>query len=113
MLTRSHGGTFFALGLAVYNTFLIRQRIIKNAIHITKSNNPRIVKAMTGVVGFLYFSGLYVIWHIPSFFTEIAVRMYVSTEDTVTNYLLRDKLRNDIFSEKKLKLILQHEDLKI
>ena len=98
MASRAHLGTLFAFGMACYNTFLIRQRIIKHAIYLTKSNNPTIVKAMTGVVGFLYFSGLYVIWHIPSFFTEIAVRVYVSTEDTVTNYLLKDKLRNSVFS---------------
>ena len=98
MATRSHLGTFCALAMACYNTFLIRQRIIKNAIHLTKSNNPRIVKAMTGIVGFLYFTGLYVIWHIPSFFTEVAVRVYVSTEDVTTNYLLKDHLKNTIFN---------------
>ena len=30
--------------MALYNTFVIRQRIFKNAIHLTKSNNPTVVK---------------------------------------------------------------------
>ena len=68
-MTRAHLGSIFAFFLAIYNTFLIRQRIIKNSIYITKSNNPIVVKGTCLVVGLMYFSGLYALWHIPSFFT--------------------------------------------
>jgi hypothetical protein len=69
MMTRYRMGSIFATVAALYNVFLIRQRIIKNAISLTKSNNPRVVKSMCLVVGSLYFAGLYCLWHIPSFFS--------------------------------------------
>ena len=43
-LARYYGGSRFAIVMAMYNTFVIRQRIFKNAIHLTKSNNPTVVK---------------------------------------------------------------------
>ncbi len=87
-MTRYHVGSTFATLAALYNVFLIRQKIIKNAIFLTKSKNPRVVKSMCLVVGSLYFAGLYCLWHVPSFFAEIAVRVYVSSEDVVTNLML-------------------------
>ncbi len=87
-MTRYRVGSLFATVAAAYNLFLIRQRVIKNAIFLTKSNNPRIIKPMCFLVGSIYFLGLYCLWHIPSFFSETAVRVYVATEDAVTNLLL-------------------------
>lgn len=88
MTTRIHLGTFAALIMSIYNTFLIRQRIIKNAISLSKSNNPRVVKVMSVGIGSLYFVGLFCLWHIPSFFLEVAARLYCSVEDVTTNALL-------------------------
>ena len=62
-------GSTMAFGVAAYNTFLLRQKIIKNAIHLTKSNNPRVVVAAGAVVTGFYFIGLSLVWHIPSFFS--------------------------------------------
>jgi hypothetical protein len=67
-----------ATGLAAYNTFLLRQKILKNAIHLTKSNKPVIVGTASFIVGTFYFAGLSIVWHIPSFFSELAVRVYCS-----------------------------------
>lgn len=69
MLTRYRFGTIAASAIALYNLFLIRQRVIKNAISLTKSNNPLAVKAMCVVVGSLYYVGLYCLWQIPTFFS--------------------------------------------
>jgi hypothetical protein len=88
MMTRYRMGTLAATGAAAYNLFLIRQRNIKNARYLTKSTNPMIIKFMCGVVGAIYYMGLYCLWQIPPFFSEVAVRTYVSTEDLVTNILL-------------------------
>jgi hypothetical protein len=79
MMTRYGVGTKIAAIAAAYNLFLIRQRVIKNAIYLTKSNSPRTVKTMCGVVGFAYYVGLYCLWQIPAFFSEVAARTYVST----------------------------------
>ena len=68
LITRQHFGSFIAFGLAGYNTFLLKQKIIKNAIHLTKSNNPKIVTGGCLVVGSFYYTGLAIIWHVPSFF---------------------------------------------
>jgi hypothetical protein len=54
--------------LAGYNTFLLRQKILKNAISVTKSNNPKMVGIASAIVGLYYFVGLVAVWHIPSFF---------------------------------------------
>jgi hypothetical protein len=75
-MTRDHSGSYFALGLSIYNLYLLRQNILKNAINLTKSSNARIIKPMSVFVGSFYFVGLYLLWNIPCFFTEIAVRVY-------------------------------------
>lgn len=89
LLTRQHMGSLIAFGLAGYNTFLLRQKIIKNAIHLTKSNNPQVVAAASALVGGLYYAGLSIVWHIPSFFSELAVRVYCSSENAATTILFR------------------------
>lgn len=68
LLTRQHLGSYVAFGLASYNTYLLRQKILKNAIAITKSTQPNVVKSASLAVGLLYFMGLSVVWHVPSFF---------------------------------------------
>lgn len=68
LITRQHFGSLLAFGLATYNTFLLRQKIIKNAIHLTKSTNTKIVTAGCFIVGSFYYIGLALVWHIPSFF---------------------------------------------
>ncbi len=78
LLTRQHIGSYLAFGLAGYNTFLLRQKILKNAIALTRSTRPRTVMAASAGVGLLYFLGLTVVWHVPSFFAELAVRVYCS-----------------------------------
>jgi hypothetical protein len=69
LLTRQHFGSYAALVIAGYNTFLLKQKIIKNAIHITKSNNPNVVVGASFLVGAFYYAGLSIVWHIPSFFS--------------------------------------------
>ena len=112
-MTRYGMGSIFATVAALYNLFLIRQRILKNAIYLTKSNNPRTVKMMSVVVGSLYFAGLYCIWHIPSFFSEVAVRVYVSTEDVVTNWLMRRYAEEILLNDKRLERVLKLDGLKL
>lgn len=67
------------MGMSVYNVYLLRQSILKNAIHLTKSNNSKIVKPAAFFVGGCYLLGLYLLWNIPCFFTEVAVRVYCAT----------------------------------
>lgn len=78
LLTRQHIGSYVAFGLAAYNTYLLRQKVLKNAISLTRSTNPTVVKCASAVVGLFYFGGLAAVWHIPSFFAELAVRVYCS-----------------------------------
>ncbi len=98
-MTRDHTGSYIAMALSIYNVYLLRQNILKNAIHLTKSNNLKIVKPMSVVVGGFYFVGLYILWNVPCFFTEVAVRVYCATETATTNVLLRNHMNNAIFSE--------------
>lgn len=113
MATRYGVGGTFATVAALYNLFLIRQRIIKNSIFLTKSNNPKVVKAMCLVVGSLYYAGLYSLWHIPSFFSEIGVRAYVASEDAVSNILLRDHLEQILLNNPRLKKSLEKDGLRL
>jgi hypothetical protein len=43
-LVRYRYGTFFGLGMALHNTYHMKQTIIKNAISLTKSKNPMVVR---------------------------------------------------------------------
>ena len=99
LLTRQHLGSYVAFGVAGYNTFLLKQKILKNAISITKSNHPTVVKVASVGVGLLYFAGLSVMWHVPSVFAELAVRVYCSSENAATTVLFRSYLRGEIFSD--------------
>ena len=96
-----------AFGAAAYNTFLLRQKIIKNAIAVTRSNHPKVVALATGFVSLYYFAGLCVVWHVPSFFAELAVRVYCASENAMTSVLFREYLRKEIFNERRLKAILK------
>ena len=113
MMTRYHAGSYFATIAAIYNTFLLRQKIIKNSIFLTKSNNPRFVKPMCFVIGSFYFFGLYCLWHIPSFFAEVAVRVYVATEDTVSNILLKKYLEEILCENVKLGNVLEKDGVRL
>ncbi len=99
MITRQHLGSLLAFGVAGYNTFLLRQTIIKNAIHLTKSNNPKVVGPACFLVGAFYYAGLAITWHIPSFFTELAVRVYCSAENASTTMLFREGIKGELFRE--------------
>ena len=79
MITRHHFGSSLAFLLSLYNLFLLRQKILKNAIYFSKSNKPYIVKPVSIAIGICYFVGLYSIWHIPSLGAEAAVRIYVAS----------------------------------
>lgn len=79
-----------AFGLAGYNTFLLRQKILKNAISLTKSNRSKIVGVASGIVGLYYYTGLAAVWHIPSFFAELAVRVYCASENATTSLLFKE-----------------------
>ena len=68
LLTRQHFGSLAAFLIAGYNTYLVRQRILKNAIHLTKSNRASVVGVASVGVGAMYYLGLACVWHIPSFF---------------------------------------------
>jgi len=68
LITRQHFGSLAAFCLAGYNTYLLRQKIIKNAIHLTKSNNTKVVSIGCFIIGSFYYTGLAIVWHIPSFF---------------------------------------------
>jgi len=107
LLTRQHIGSYVAFGIAGYNTFLLKQKIIKNAISITKSINPNVVKTASVGVGLLYFIGLTAVWHIPSLFAELAVRVYCSTENAATTVFFKDYLKKEVFNSQRLKRILQ------
>ena len=100
-------GSYIAFVAAGYNTFLLKQKILKNAIFITKSNNPTVVKSASVGVALLYFSGLSIMWHIPSIFAELAVRVYCSSENAATTVLFRSYLRNEIFSDQRLNSVLR------
>lgn len=113
MATRYRMGSLFATIAAFYNTFLLRQKILKNSIYITKSTNPHVVKSTCLIVGAFYFFGLYCLWHIPSFFAEIAVRLYVATEDTVTNVLLKRYLEEILGNNPKLDKVLEKDGLRL
>ena len=40
----AHLSSYFALGAAAYNLYYLKQHIIKKAIWLTKSKNPRVIK---------------------------------------------------------------------
>lgn len=79
LATRQNLGSYVAFIMAIYNTFLLKQKILKNSIFITKSNNPIVIVSASIFVGAFYFTGLACLWHIPSFFCEIAARVYSAT----------------------------------
>jgi hypothetical protein len=68
-MTRNHLGSYIAIAMSFYNVYLLRQNILKNAIYITRSNIPNIVKPAAILIGGFYLIGLYVLWNIPCFFT--------------------------------------------
>jgi hypothetical protein len=107
LMTRQHLGSYAAFGLAGYNTFLLRQRILKNGIALTRSNHPMIVKTASVGISICYFMGLSVVWHIPSLFAEMAVRVYCSSENAATTVLFRAYLKNELFNDDRLKYILR------
>ena len=47
------------------------------------------------------------VWHVPSFFAELAVRVYCASENAMTSVLFREYLRKEIFNERRLKAILK------
>jgi hypothetical protein len=89
LLTRQHLGSYAAFALAAYNTFLLRQRVLKNAIALTRSTQPVVVQTAAVGVGLCYLVGLSAMWHIPSLFAELAVRVYCSSENAATTLLFR------------------------
>ena len=95
-------GSYAAAGLALYNTYLLRQTILKNSIALTRSNNPKIVRPASLVVSGFYFMGLAAVWHIPSLFAELAVRVYCSAENATTTVLFREHLKKEIFNENRV-----------
>ena len=107
LITRQHMGSLAAFLIAGYNTTLLKQRILKNAIHLTKSNKPYVVLPAAAGVGLMYYAGLVCVWHIPSFFAELAVRVYCASENATTTVLFRDFMQKELFSEKRLELILR------
>lgn len=108
LITRQHLGSLAAFMLAGYNTLLLKQRILKNAIHITKSNKPHVVLPAAVGVGVMYFLGLACVWHVPSFFAELAVRVYCASENATTTVLFRDFMEKELFSEKRVSMILKN-----
>ena len=78
-MTRDHTGSYIAMIFSLYNVYLLRQNILKNAIHLIKSTNPKYVKPACGLVGTFYMIGLFCLWNIPCFFTELAVRVYCAS----------------------------------
>ena len=107
LLTRQHFGSYAAFILAGYNTFLLKQKIIKNAIGLTKSTKPTIVKAASLGVASCYFIGLAAVCHIPSLFAELAVRVYCSSENASTTIFFRSYLKEEIFNEQRVSYILK------
>jgi hypothetical protein len=110
LMTRQHLGSYVAFGLAAYNTYLLRQKILKNAISLTKSTQPTVVKTAAGAITLLYFTGLAAMWHIPSFFAELAVRVYCSTENAITTVLFKQHLKKEVFNDQRLSFILRDRD---
>ena len=113
MATRYGIGGTFASVAALYNLFLLRQRIIKNSIFLSKSNNPKVVKTMCVVVGSIYYAGLYCLWHLPSFFSEVGVRVYVASEDAVSNILLRKHLEQILLGNPQLMKSVEKDGLRL
>jgi len=73
---RGHLGSYLAFGAATYNTYRLRQQIIKKAIMLTKSKNPMIIKFVTANLAVLAWAGLSLVWHVPSISIELAFHYY-------------------------------------
>ncbi|CAD8101661.1 unnamed protein product [Paramecium sonneborni] len=101
---RNHYGSYMAFGMAIHNTYHLRQSILKQCIHLTKSKNPLIIKLTAIPITSLYFGVLFGLWHIPSFSGEIAIRLYFGVQSAVFDYLM-DK--EQIFQDIPLKSIIK------
>lgn len=84
-------GSKIAFCLATYNLYNIRQRIIKQAIHLTKSKNPWVIRGACFYVGLFYYAGLLLIWHIPSISTEFAFYFFMGNVYSSLNLCLNQK----------------------
>ena len=58
-------GSKAALLISFYNVYIIRQQIIKHAIHLSRSKNPRVIKGASFLVGFGYTTALFIVWQLP------------------------------------------------
>ena len=65
------------MAMTFVNFYRIRQRIIKHAIYLTRSNNPWTVKVGTLFVGTVYFFGLLLVWHLFPMYIELGLRTSV------------------------------------
>ncbi|KAM3144392.1 hypothetical protein pb186bvf_003556 [Paramecium bursaria] len=72
---RHHIGSSLAFCMAVHNLYYMKQSILKQTIHLTKSNNPKVIKIARIPLYGIYFIVLSALWHIPSISAEIGVRM--------------------------------------
>jgi hypothetical protein len=55
----------------------------------------------------MYYLGLCCVWHVPSFFAEIAVRIYCAAENASTSVLFHNYLQKEILNEKRINYILK------
>ncbi|CAK84431.1 unnamed protein product (macronuclear) [Paramecium tetraurelia] len=101
---RNHYGSYMAFGMAIHNTYHLRQSILKQCIHLTKSKNPTIIKLAAIPITTVYFGVLFGLWHIPSFSGELAIRLYFGTQSAVFD-LLMDK--EEIFQDIPLRSIIK------
>ena len=69
------------------NFYQIRQRVVKHAIFVTRSNNPRVVKAASVFVGGSYLLALFAVWHLPPLFLEISLRNMMGVAMGVFSWL--------------------------
>ncbi len=101
IIFRAYYGSKIGLCLATYNLYNIRQTIIKQAIHLTKSKNPWVVKGACFYVGLVYYIGLIMIWQIPSISTEFAYYFFLANANSSFNLFMSQKEMTEALATKR------------
>ena len=65
---------------------------MKHSIFISRTNNPKVVKAVSLFVGGAYLAGLFAVWHVPPLFIEISLRNMLGIASGIFAWMNPDHL---------------------
>ena len=114
-------GSTIAIFAASYNLYQIQQTVIKQAIHLTKSTNTRVIKFVKELsfvslktlfqvkfyLNMFYFGGLLTVWHVPSLSVELGWHVFQGVYAGTLNYLIDKRTLYTIFESKKQRVLME------